>query len=242
MSLAAILILPPCEARATGTTHIWSPSTDVQPFKLWHITSDVYVPVEAQQDGSHTATVTNVGLTVGILPFKKLNMEIGFDHKTGLGPADNHPLYANAKIGVPEGAFGTRFPALAAGILDVGTKSDMTDYDVIYVKAAETISLRRMALGRISLGYFGGNGTLLVDENGKKDNSGIMIAWERTMTELSDKLWLCVDYMGTHSAYGCWNLGGAWKFAPNVAVLTGCQLYNNAMLKNTATFQVDIDF
>ncbi len=240
--LAIILTIPLCKARATGTTHIWAPSADIQPFKLWHITSDMYIPVEAEPDGSHVGTITNVGLTVGVLPFKRLNMEIGFDHKTGLGQADNYPLYANAKIGVPEGALGKSFPAIALGVLDVGTKSRVTDYNVFYFKVAETITIHHITLGRASLGYFTGNSSLLVDEDGRKDNAGIMIAWERTMSELSDKLWLCIDYMGTHSVYGCWNLGGAWKFAPNVALLSGYQLYNSTIIKNTVTLQVDIDF
>jgi hypothetical protein len=240
--LVTCLLLSMESARATGTTHIWAPSADVQPFKLWHITSDMYIPVEAEPDGSHIATITNIGLTVGVLPLKKLNMEIGFDHKTGLGKADNYPLYANAKLGVPEGAWGKSFPAFALGVLDVGTRRKVTDYNVVYFKVAETITIHQTTLGRASIGYFTGNSSLLVDEDGRKDNAGIMIALERTVSELSDKLWLCVDYMGTHSVYGCWNLGGAWRFAPNVTLLTGCQLYTNAAVKNTVTLQVDVDF
>lgn len=228
-------------ARATGTTHIWSPSADIQPFNLWHITSDLYIPIEADAEGNHIATVTNIGLTVGILPFKKLNMEVGFDHKTGLGFADNYPLYGNAKIGVPENAFGNIIPEVAVGLLDVGTKTDETDYDVVHIEVTRTIFVQRLSLGRLSLGYFTGNKRLLVDANGTKDNSGIMVAWERTMTELSDKLWLCLDYMGTKSVYGCMNFGASWRLAPNTALLAGYQLYNNSSLIHTLTLQVDVD-
>lgn len=239
--LAACLLMPFYVARATGTTHIWAPSADVQPFRIWHITGDFYVPVETDDEGNHIATVTNVGLTVGILPFKKLNMEIGFDHKSGMGISDNHPLYGNAKIGVPENAYGRVFPAIAVGILDVGTKKYMTDYNVFYAKAARTISVGQISLGRVSLGYFTGAKKLLVDENLKKDNSGLMAAWECTMTELSEKLWLCVDYMGTKSVYGCWNIGASWKFAPKVSLLGGYELFDNQNLINTVTLQFDID-
>ena len=84
--LAGILVFG-MEARleATATTHIWAPSTDVQPFGKWHLTSDFYFPVEKDSVGSRPDTVTNLGLTVGVLPFQKFNMEVGFDHKTGYG-------------------------------------------------------------------------------------------------------------------------------------------------------------
>ncbi|MFZ1682519.1 MAG: hypothetical protein WAU88_00165 [Candidatus Zixiibacteriota bacterium] len=229
-------------AMATATTHIWGPSTDIQPFKLWHITSDMYVPVQLDASGSRIPTVTNVGLTVGVLPFKKLNAEVGFDHKSGLGSLDSYPLYGNVKIGVPEDWLGKWSPALAAGVFDVGTRKDFTDYNVFYVKAARTLTFPRANLGRISLGYFTGNKKLLLDENGQEDNAGILAAWERTMTEVSDKLWICLEYMGTHSGYGTSNLGASWKFAPNVAVVLGYDIFNNEALANTATIQVDVDF
>jgi hypothetical protein len=57
---------------------------------------------------------------VGILPFQKLNAEIGFDHKSGLGGLDNYPYYGNFKIGIPEGAFGKYSPSIAAGMFDFG--------------------------------------------------------------------------------------------------------------------------
>lgn len=228
-------------ALATGSTHIWGPSTDVQAFKVWHLTCDMYLPVETSASGGRVPTVTNLGVTVGVLPFKTVNMEVGFDHKSGLGRWDDYPLYGNAKVGVPENAFGKCFPALAVGVFDVGTKGDATDYDVCYGKAAKTFSAGEFSLGRFSVGYFSGSEDLLLDDTGEKDNQGIMVAWERTMTELSDKLWICLEYMGTKSAYGCFTGGASWKVAPNVAVLGGFQAYANDLIDNTVTVQVDID-
>ncbi len=70
-----------------------------------------------------------------------------------------------------------------------------------------------------------------------------MLAWERTIPEISDRLWLCVDYMGTKSAYGTLNFGGSWKFTNNMAVLVGYDLYNERrMSPNTLTIQADVDF
>jgi hypothetical protein len=226
---------------ATASTHIWSPSTDVQTYKKWHLTSDFYVPTENNSDGTRANTITNLGLTVGVLPFEKLNAEVGFDHKSGYGSLDDYPWYFNTKIGIPENAYGSFFPTLAVGIYDIGMKSDKTDYSVVYGKAAKTLSVGDVSLGRFSVGYFKGDSKLLVHD-GKKDNAGLLFAWERIMPEISDKLWLCVDYQGTKSSYGAWNAGLSWKFADNVSGLFGYDFYNDRDLADTYTIQMDIDF
>jgi hypothetical protein len=240
------LLLLPSFAQATATTHIWGPSTDVQAYRVWHITGDMYLPLEGDDNGGRIPTVTNIGLTVGVLPFKKVNAEIGFDHKSGYGYLDRYPVYLNLKVGVPEGAFGEYSPAAAVGVFDVGTKSydeDThigTNYNVAYLKIAKTFN----PAGRISLGFFSGNKDLLLDEKGEASESGVLFAYERTMTEISDKLWLCAEYMGGESAYATFNFGGAWKFAENVALLAAYDTYLNSDLKlpDTFTMQVDIDF
>ena len=241
--VAALLTV--CEARqvsATATTHIWAPSTDVQPYKLVHLTSDMYLPNEHDAHGARIGTVTNLGLTIGVLPFKAVNMEIGIDHKSGLGSLDDHPFYGNIKVGVPESAMGGFCPALAVGIFDIGSKADLTDFNIIYFKAARTLTVGKTSLGRFSIGYFTGNDKLLVNGQGKKDNTGVLAAWERTMTEWSEKLWLCAEYMGSESAYGTINVGLAWKFAANVSVLGAVDIFNNDDLASTGTIQIDIDF
>ena len=226
-------------AYATPTTHIWSPSTDVQPFKLWHLTSDFYVPMETV-DGLRPATITNFGLTVGVLPFRKLNAEVGVDHKSGTG-VDAYPIYFNAKVGIPEDAFGKTSPALAVGTYDVGTEEDKTDFNVLYAKAAKTLKLNELSLGRFSAGYFIGNPDLLRDGD-EKDNAGVLLAWERVMMEITDKLWVCVDYQGTESLYGALNFGFSYKFSDNVSAIFGYDLFNNRDFADTFTVQMDIDF
>ena len=227
---------------ATATTHIWAPSTDVQPYKKWHLTSDFYLPAESDAAGNRPNTITNFGLTIGVLPFEKLNAEVGFDHKSGYGVLDDYPFYFNTKLGVPEGAYGELFPAVAVGIYDIGTKESKTDYNVFYVKAAKTITLGEgFSLGRISAGYFSGNDKLLLHGT-KKDNDGVLLAWERAMPEISDKLWVCLEYQGSRSSYGTWNAGFSWKFADNTSMIFGYDIYNDRDLADTFTVQVDIDF
>ena len=226
---------------ATATTHIWAPSTDVQGYKKWHLTSDFYVPTESNSSGARPNTITNFGLTVGVLPFEKLNAEVGFDHKSGYGELDDYPWYFNAKVGIPENACGKFFPALAIGIYDLGTKNNKTNSNIVYGKTAKTFSIDDVSLGRISLGYFRGDGDLLV-HGSKKDNKGLLFAWERAMPEISDKLWVCLEYQGTRSSYGSWNAGFSWKFADNVSALFGYDFYNDRDLADTYTVQLDIDF
>jgi len=237
--LISFALLVPLVAGATATTHIWGPSTYVQPFNLWHVTSDMYLPVTDDSSGNRVPTVTNIGLTVGVLPFQKLNIEVGFDHKTVLGVADRYPLYFNAKLGVPEGAFGKLFPSLAVGMFDHGHKNRVTNFDVAYGKVAKTIN----PIGRISVGYFSGNEDLLRNAKGEKDNTGLLLAWERTLSEITDKLWVCAEYMGSKSLYGTMNFGASWKFTDKMCLLAAYDIYNESRLNlpNTFTLQADVD-
>ena len=242
--LAAALILGGAgglglkDAQATPTTHIWSPSTDVQAYGVFHLTSDIYIPTKKPLEplgGGRPGTITNIGLTTGVLPYEKVNLEVGFDHIEG-----TYPVYLNAKVGVPENAFGEYFPALAVGGYSFGTKKDVTDYNIYYAKAAKTLG----KAGRVSVGYYTGNDKLLLNENGEKEESGILLCWERTLSEISDNLWVAVDYMGGDSNYGALSYGFSWKFAPNTSVIFGYVDQNNDKINpgDTFTVQVDIDF
>jgi len=241
-------VIGAASAYATPSTHVWAPSTDIQAFGVAHITSDIYVPVKKIDfinlkgtddvgDGvkDRPRTITNLGLTVGVLPFEKVGLEIGFDHIEG-----QYPLYLNAKLGIPENAFGNFFPAIAVGGYSIGTKSDVTDYNIYYGKVAKTIG----PVGRFSVGYYTGNDELLLDESGKASENGVLICWERTISEISDNLWVAVDYMGGDSSAGALSYGFAWKFAPNTSVIFGYVDQNNDKVTpgDTFTVQVDIDF
>jgi hypothetical protein len=249
-------------AYATPSTHIWAPSTDVQPYRKVHVTSDFYFPTtgkgtNADNYDQHNYILQVYGLTFSLLsdkpednllgklwsPLGKVGLETGFDYKKGLGSSlDSNPWYFHFKFGVPEDAYFKNMPAFAIGAYDMGTRNHRTNYNVWYFKAGKTVSLGKFNLGRFSAGYFNGNGRLLRDKNGLRDNAGPMLAWERTMSEISDKLWLCVDYQGTQSSYGALNAGFAWKFTNSVSAILGYDIYNNRNLTDTITFQLDIDF
>jgi len=245
-------------ALATPTTLIWAPSTDIQPYKKIHLNADLYIPVRTTDSNGNKLPVQQVyGPTFSLFsdkpednllgklwsPLGKIMAETGFDYKKGFGHTlDQWPVYFHFKFGVPEDAYFKYMPAFAIGGYDMGYKHNYTNYNVWYFRAAKTVSIGKFSLGRFSAGYFNGNARLLVDKNGERDNAGAMIAWERVMSEISDKLWVCVDYQGTQSSYGAMNYGFSWKFTNNIAAILGYEIYNNPNAKSTVTLQLDIDF
>ncbi|MGB7568533.1 MAG: hypothetical protein WBM07_11785, partial [Chitinivibrionales bacterium] len=162
---------------ATPSTQIWMPSTDIQGFGVFHLGWDTYIKTESNPlYGGDEPTVTNGGITVGVLPFKKIGLEIGIDYRD-IGGYHQYPIYLNAKLGTPEDAFFKYQPAIAIGSFDLGTHytGDFpTNYNVTYGLIAKNI----WKLGRFSLGYYQGNNSLLLNyDNFKKDGSGVLV-WD----------------------------------------------------------------
>lgn len=236
-----------CSAiKATPSTQIWIPSTDIQGFKTFHLGIDNYIRTQ-KYNGTRGAGIYDIGLTAGILPFEKIQAEIGVDYLSmGDTYYDEYPIYFNAKIGTPEGSFFGGSPALAIGTYAVGTKKDATNYNVMYGLIAKNIPV----IGRLSLGYYLGNEKLLLDETGSKSASGLLASWDRSMTEISDRLWLAVDYQSGENYLGALSFGFSWSFSKNVSVIFGYDIYNNnKVLYNstdgnmqTFTTQLDINF
>ncbi len=233
-------------AMATGSTQIWIPSTDIQAFKTVHLGIDNYIRTEKQLDGKIGAGIYDFGLTAGILPFGKVQAEVGIDYLSmGDNVYDVHPIYFNAKVGIPEDSLFKGAPAIAVGAYNFGTKSSLTNYNMVYGLIAKTIPV----VGRISVGYYTGNKNLLVDENGKASNSGLLLSWDRAMTEISDKLWLAVDYQGGKNYLDALNLGFSWAFSKNVSIIFAYDIYNNKNAiynstntnANSFTTQLDIN-
>lgn len=215
-----ILWVLAASAFATPSTQIWNPSTDIQARGTVHLGIDNYFTLEGPSEGGY-AYPTDVGLTYGLLP----GFEVGLD---AFAPQSN-PLVFNMKYGIPES---DKLPAFAVGGFGFGTKTGLTDQNVIYGVLAKTFSI-----GRITAGYFSGNDKLLIDPSANKDNAGIILTWDKT---INDKLWLCVDYAGTKSVLGATFYGFSYNFSSNTSVLFGYGTYNNGA-KPTLTTQLDIN-
>src|ERR1035437_6210188 len=240
-------------AMATGSTQIWIPSTDIQGFKTVHLGIDNYIRTQADASGVYGSGMYDMGVTTGISPFSEVQAEIGIDY---LNMGDNnssnalnydlHPIYFNGKIALPEDSLFKGAPAIAVGAYNFGTKAGLTNYNILYALIAKTIPI----VGRISAGYYSGNKKLLIDDKGNAANSGLLLSWDRAMPEISDKLWLAVDYQGGQNYLGALNFGFSWSFSKNVSVIFGYDIYNNPKALYNSTFanansfttQLDINF
>lgn len=224
---------------ATPSTQIWIPSTDIQGFLKPHIGWDVYLT------NTGYGAISNGGITMGVLPFEKLGLEIGVDYRV-LGGDHSKPIYLNAKLGTPEGAFFKFMPALAVGGYDFGfMPNDAMRYNILYGLAAKNI----WKLGRFSIGGFKGavgsdpDKTFYIPSDpAKVDDVGLLVSWDRVMSELSDNLWLAVDFQSGSSYYGALSFGASWNFAPNASVILGYDIYNDRdAVKPTFTVQFDLN-
>jgi len=254
LGICAIAVLSSISvAKATGSTQIWIPSTDIQAFKSVHLGIDNYIRTQKDANGFYGSGMYDLGLTTGISPFSKVQAEIGIDY---LNMGDNnileaknydlHPIYFNGKIAIPEDSLFKGAPAIAVGAYNFGTKATLTNYNIVYGLLAKTIPY----IGRISVGYYTGNKALLVDELGKASNSGLLLSWDRAIPEISNKLWLAVDYQSGKNYLGALNFGLSWAFSKNVSVIFAYDIYNNKnafyntnnVNTNTFTTQLDINF
>jgi hypothetical protein len=233
-------------ALATPSTQIWIPSTDIQPYGTVHLGIDDYIRVAkggSAPAGQYAPIVYDIGPEVGVLPFQKVQMEIGVDYIRYGTSYDDNPVYFNAKVGIPEDAFFKWQPAVAVGIYNVGTRGGSiihnTQQDISYGLIAKTLPI----IGRLSVGGYVGNGgnVNFKDQYGNTDNSGVLASWDRTMTEISDKLWLAVDYQGGNNAYGATSFGGSWAFSKNVSLLVGYDIYTRKATGGQPTFTTQLD-
>ncbi len=213
----AIVALACSSAMATPSTQIWIPSTDAKDFKNIHIDIDNYARFSSQPDAG--TNMYNVGLSAGVLPFDNLKLEVGVDFlKQDIKAYDDHPLYLNAKLATPEGAFDIKeLPAFAVGAFNLGNTS-VTQQNIIYGLVAKTFPV----VGRLSVGAYNGSEKTL----GVKSNNGIMASLDRNMPEISDKLWLAVDYMSGKNVNSEISVGGAWTFSKQVSLIVGVVFFN----------------
>jgi hypothetical protein len=230
---------------ATPSTTYWTPATtDIQPYRTVHVGIDNYFTV-FRKGADKGAYPTDMGLTVGVLPFEKVQAEVGVDL---LEPTDD-PWYANAKIGTPEGAIFDGSPALNLGIFNVGTKTNVTNQDIVFVMAGKTLPV----VGRLFAGYYVGNEKVLVNGDGEEDNKGLMVGFDHGFLPVKDKagdeynrVVVAGDWASGKNAIGGGGAGVYYYFTKNIALLTGPVFFNdkavNGEWKWTAQLDINIPF
>ena len=205
-------------AFATASSTLWTNMTpDIQAFGVLHLGVDNYTTVGRKLARGGGDFPTDFGLTIGVLPFEKLQMEIGVDV---LEPNDD-PLSANFKLGAPEGALSAGSPALYAGMFGIGTRRGSTEYDVAYLAIGKTFH----GVGRLSAGPYRGNGDLLRSSSGRRETSGFMVAWDRAIYPVTDaagnsfhRFVLAADYASGDNAVGGAAAGFYSYFTKDVAL------------------------
>jgi hypothetical protein len=228
-------------ALATPSTTYWTPATtDVQPYGVLHLGVDTYTTVFKKAADGGGDLPTDYGLTIGILPFDKLQMEVGVDL---LEPSDE-PLYFNAKLGVPEGALFGASPALNLGIFNVGTKKNVTDQNVGYLLVGKTIPF----IGRVHAGPYLGNRSTLVDSDGDRAKTGFMIGFDRGFYPVKDgagneykKVVVAADYASGDNAIGGGGVGVYYFFTKDISLLAGPVWFNNRAINGDTKWTAQLD-
>lgn len=218
---------------ATPSTTFWTPCTTyIQPFAVPHITYDSYFT------GSSDLP-TDVGLTVGLLPFEKFQLEAGFD----LLLPGNYPLLLNAKAGIPEDSFLKYMPGINVGIFGIGFKKDVNNYNVLHVNIGKAIP----HLGSISAGFYKGlNKNLFVSSKRDTEDTGFMVAYYRTLEPLTDRIGITADWMSGKNWLGGGGAGLYFWFTKSIDLIMGWVWFNdtgkNPYPNGLFTIQLDIDF
>jgi hypothetical protein len=233
-------------ARATPSTVWWTPATTyVQPYLVPHITYDTYFAEKG-------AFPIDTGIELGILPFEKVQAEIGFD--LNYPGYTKNGFYLNAKLGLTEGAFGDWFPGISAGIYNLGLQTDKNkpgrnDYNILHAEIGKTLG----AYGVAAVGGYFGNDKLLLDETGKKAASGFMASYVSPDVAVNkpglNKINFFADLQTGKSPFGAWGLGIGLYFTPAIDILTGPVFFMNDKLfdaglipaKMVWSVQLDVD-
>ena len=232
-------------AYATPSSTYWTPATtDIQPYRALHLGLDDYFTVFKKGDNKGSFP-TDAGLTLGVLPFEKVQAEVGVDF---MEPQDD-PFMFNAKLGSPEDAWFTGSPALNVGVFNVGTRRDVTDYDIVDVILGKTIPV----FGRLFVGGYIGNRRTLVNGDGDADNTGIMVAMDHGFWLVKDKsgdeynrLVFAADWASGKNCIGGGGAGLYYYFTKNISLLTGPVFFNdktiNGEWKWTAQLDINVPF
>jgi hypothetical protein len=228
-SAAAVIALSVSMALAGPTAQINIPSTDTKGLK--EVTLSISNNVRFSSASDAGPNLYDIGVVTGLLPFEKVKIEIGVDYGT-IG-ATSQPITYNAKLATAEDALFAGLPAFAVGGFNLGSVNAHSNaQNIAYALAAKTLPV----VGRLSVGGYCG------DKNaaGMEKNSGVLASWDRTITEISDKLWLGIDYMSGNNADGEISFGGSWAFSKQINLLAGVVFYNKTAVAGKAVFTTQL--
>lgn len=241
VTIIVTLLMLSSIAYATPSTTYWTPMTvDIQPYGVLHIGVDNYFTVFRKAADGGGSFPTDAGLTIGVLPFEKVQMEVGVD----LLESSDYPLFFNAKIGTPEDSLFKGSPTLQLGIFNVGTKNNVTNQNIVFGVVGKTIP----GIGRIAAGPYIGNKMVLVDKDEEKENTGFLVAFDRGFMSVKDasgneynKFVFAADYASGKNALGSGGFGLYYYFTKDISLLTGPVWFNEEAINGKWKWTIQLD-
>lgn len=246
--LAALMVTSQA-ARATPSTVFWTPATTyTQPYLVPHLTYDTYV--------AETGALQNdYGLTMGVLPGDKVQAEAGFDFflPTFVGGAHRGAFdffQLNGKVSLAEGAFHKWQPGVSAGIMGVGFKKDVSDYELLHAEVGKAFKLGTLTVG----GYYGaGSKVLWTGSSGGVHRGGVMGSYVSPDLVLDlpglQKVVFIADAASGKNFMGAVAPGLQFNFTPAIDLITGPVFFLDRHFYKAGvgndwlwSFQIDVDF
>jgi hypothetical protein len=244
VAVLAILIVP-AVAHATPSTTYWAPSTAAcQAWRVPHVTYDTYFgkgPAAGSQGAPNYPMDT--GLTMGVSPSTKVRAEVGFDL---LLPSED-PLFLNAKLCTPESSLFQGSPAISAGIYDVGFKTGVTDFNVLYLMFQKSAP----GGGYVGAGiYHGLSDMLFKSSDGRVVRTGALLGFLSPDIRIGlkglKKINLTADVQTGKNVLGAGGAGLYVYFTDTISLLTGPVFFFDRTLQPGGrtrlwTVQLDVD-
>ena len=218
-ALAAVAALAAAQsATATPSTTFWTPETTyTQPYLIPHLSYDTYVAEKG-------ILANTYGVTLGVLPFEKLQGELGVDaFYPTFGHFTQDVAQVNGKLTLPENVFGAWQPGVSFGIANVGFRSDVSDYDLLHLSIGKTLPV----VGALAVGgYYGaGSKILWTSGTGSVNRAGFMASWTSADIKIGrpglDKIIFLADVATGKNWMGAVGGGIGLYFTPAIDLLTG---------------------
>ncbi len=240
-SIVAAMLALSRSASATPSTAFWTPATTyTQPYLVPHVTYDTYF-------GEQGSLPIDTGVTLGVLPFAKLQGEVGFD--LFYPGYTRNGFLLNAKLTLPEGALAAHVPGVSVGVQNIGFEKDVNDLYLVHATLGMTLPIGAVGVGA----YYGANSKLMVDETGARRQAGLMVSWTSPDVRIGkpglDKIVFLADAMTGKSAFGAVGGGVGLYFTPAIDLLAGPVFFlNRDVQPGTAPWlfsvqlDVDVDF
>jgi hypothetical protein len=229
-------------ARATPSTVFWTPATTyTQPFLVPHLTYDSYV-------AEKSFVANDYGLTMGVIPSERIQGEVGLDLFQPGKVGDL--LQANGKLTLVEGAYGKWQPGVSLGIMNVGFKKDVSNYDLVHLDLGKSLPYGTFVVG----GYYGAGSKLLwTGSGGKVNRAGVMGSYTSPDLTLNltglQKINAFADVASGKNWLGAVGAGVGFYFTPAIDVLTGpVWFFDDRLAKSLYgsstvwSVQLDVDF